>query len=266
MRWAGLSSSSSSRSSETREVGAALGAGDGVHLVDDDRLDAAQRLAGLGGEHQEQRLGGGDQDVGRRRLDPATVLRRGVTRAHADPDLGHLDPEPLGGLPDADQRSAQVALDVDGERLQRRDVEDPAAASSSPAPARWPAGRSTRGTPTASCPSRSARPPGRAGPPRSRPTPRSAQGSARAKAAANHSCVAALNWCTQPSCPTAPTGLTRPLGVQNWRDVRKAFVRRASFTRSSETDSSSHRESAIRSSPPSVPTYAVPSGPRLTGA
>ena len=30
-----------------REVGAALGAGDRVHLVDDHRLDAAQRLAGL---------------------------------------------------------------------------------------------------------------------------------------------------------------------------------------------------------------------------
>ena len=34
-----------------REVGAALGAGDGVHLVDDHRLDAAQRLARLRGEH-----------------------------------------------------------------------------------------------------------------------------------------------------------------------------------------------------------------------
>ena len=108
-------------------MGAALGAGDGVHLVDDHRLDAAQRLARLRGEHQEQRLGRGDQDVGRGRLDPAPVLRRGVTRAHADPDLGHLDAEPFGGLADADQRGAQVALDVDGERLEGRDVEDPAA-------------------------------------------------------------------------------------------------------------------------------------------
>ena len=46
-----------------REVRAALGVGDGVHLVDDHRLDAAQRLAGRAGQQQEQRLGGGDQDV-----------------------------------------------------------------------------------------------------------------------------------------------------------------------------------------------------------
>ena len=108
------------------EVGAALGAGDGVHLVDDHRLDAAQRLARLGGQHQEQRLGRGDQDVGRGRLQPPPVLRRGVARPHADPDLRHLHAEPLGGLADADQRGPQVALDVDGERLEGRDVEDPA--------------------------------------------------------------------------------------------------------------------------------------------
>ncbi|GAA3422217.1 hypothetical protein GCM10018952_71580 [Streptosporangium vulgare] len=47
------------------QVRAALGGRHRVHLVDDDRLHAAQRLAGLAGEQQEQRLGGGDQDVGR---------------------------------------------------------------------------------------------------------------------------------------------------------------------------------------------------------
>ncbi len=109
------------------QVGAALGAGDRVHLVDDHRLHPAQGLAGLGGEHQEQRLGGGDQDVGWRGLDPAPLLGRGVTGAQADPDLGHLGAETLRGLPDADQGRAQVALDVDGEGLQRRDVEHPAA-------------------------------------------------------------------------------------------------------------------------------------------
>ncbi len=42
-----------------------------------------------------------------------------------DVGLGHA--EAGGRVPDADQRAAQVALDVDGERLHRRDVEDPAA-------------------------------------------------------------------------------------------------------------------------------------------
>ena len=40
---------------------------------------------------------------------------------------GGGDAEPGGGLPDAGQRGAQVALDVDGERLERADVEHPAA-------------------------------------------------------------------------------------------------------------------------------------------
>ena len=70
------------------EVGAALGAGDGVDLVDDDRVDAAQRLARLAGEHQEQRLGRRDQDVGRRGAELAPVGRAGVAGPQPDGDLG----------------------------------------------------------------------------------------------------------------------------------------------------------------------------------
>ena len=54
----------------------------------------------------------------------AALGGRGVAGADADGDLGHRAAEPLGGLPDADQRRAEVALDVDGERLERGDVED----------------------------------------------------------------------------------------------------------------------------------------------
>ena len=109
------------------QVGAALGAGDRVHLVDDHGLDAAQRLAGLRGEHQEQRLGRRDQDVGRGGLEPRRSC--GVVSPERTPTRisGTSQTEPVGGLPDADQRCAEVALDVDGERLERRDVEDPAA-------------------------------------------------------------------------------------------------------------------------------------------
>ena len=39
---------------------------------------------------------------------------------------GTVAAEPVGGVADAGQRGAQVALDVDGERLERGDVEDPA--------------------------------------------------------------------------------------------------------------------------------------------
>ena len=48
------------------EVGAPLVPGQGVDLVDDDRVDAAEHGPGRGrGEEQVERLGGGDQEVGR---------------------------------------------------------------------------------------------------------------------------------------------------------------------------------------------------------
>ena len=109
-------------------MGAALGARDGVHLVEDHRLDAGQRVAGGRGEHQEQRLGGGDQDV-RRAAWPATrrSAARGVAGADADPDLRLGQPQPHRLLPDAGQRAAQIALHVDREGLQRRHVQHAAA-------------------------------------------------------------------------------------------------------------------------------------------
>ena len=98
-----------------REVGAALRAGDGVHFVDDHRLDAAQHLAALRGEEEIERLGCRDQDVGRgaEHLAALTLIR--VARAHADRQ-GRAEPG---------ERPPQVALDVVVERLQRRDVEQP---------------------------------------------------------------------------------------------------------------------------------------------
>ncbi len=105
------------------QVGSALGAGHGVDLVDDHGLDVAQALAGLAGQHQEQRLGGRDQDVGRRARQGATLRGRGVTRPDADTDLRQPGAEALGGLPDADEGRAQVALDVDGKGLEGGDVE-----------------------------------------------------------------------------------------------------------------------------------------------
>ena len=96
-----------------REVGAALRARNGVDLVDDHGLDPAQRLARLRGQHQEERLGRRDQDVGRLLEQLPPLLLGRVPRAHADAEVG-LDPR---------ERPAQVPLDVVVERLQRRDVE-----------------------------------------------------------------------------------------------------------------------------------------------
>ena len=106
-----------------REVCAALGGGDGVDLVDDDVLDAAQDLARLAGEHEVERLGGRDEDVGGRLGQLATRVRRRVAGSGGDRDLGHLYPELRRGAPDPRQRRSEVALDVIRERLERADVE-----------------------------------------------------------------------------------------------------------------------------------------------
>ncbi len=108
-----------------REVGAALGVRDGVDLVDDHRLDAAEHLARAGGEHQVQRLGCGDEDVGRvARHGGALALGR-VAGADAHAHTLHLRGR-CGA--DAAQGRAEVALDVVGERLERADVDDAGAA------------------------------------------------------------------------------------------------------------------------------------------
>ena len=93
---------------------AALRAGDGVHLVDDHGLDPAQHLPALRGEEQVERLGSGDQDVGRRAQHLAPLALVGVARPHADRQR-RAEPG---------ERAAEVALDVVVEGLQRRDVEE----------------------------------------------------------------------------------------------------------------------------------------------
>ena len=71
------------------EVGAALGRGEGVDLVDDDRLDAGQRLGGVRRQHQVEALGRRDQQVGRAADAALAVLRRRVAGAHRD--LGKVE-------------------------------------------------------------------------------------------------------------------------------------------------------------------------------
>ena len=128
-----------------RQMRSPLGLGDRVDLVDDHRLDPGEDLAHVGGEHQVERLGGGDEDVGRGFRHRPPFFLRGVAGAQADRDLG-ADPA---------QRRPQVALDVVGERFQRRDVDE-----LDPGPqrvGRGPACRSPRGSWRASCRTRSGR-------------------------------------------------------------------------------------------------------------
>src|SRR5689334_13103784 len=92
-----------------------LRAGNGMYLVEDQRLDATEDLAGLRGQHQEEGLRRRDQDVRRVPEHPLPLLLRRVAGAHRD---GQLRAQP-------GKRAPEVALDVVVERLQRRDVEQP---------------------------------------------------------------------------------------------------------------------------------------------
>ena len=97
------------------EVGAPLGLGHRVDLVDDDPLRAGEEVARLRGEHEVQRLRRGDEDVRRVLEHLAALALRRVAGAHGDAHVGA----------DAAQRGAQVALDVVPEGLERRDVDQP---------------------------------------------------------------------------------------------------------------------------------------------
>ncbi len=98
-----------------RQVRAALGLRDGVDLVQDHGLRALEDRARPGGQHQVERLRRRDQHV-RRVLDHvAPLLLRRVAGPDRDVEL-RADPA---------QRRAEVLLDVVGERLQRRDVDEP---------------------------------------------------------------------------------------------------------------------------------------------
>ncbi len=110
-----------------RQMGAALGARHGVHLVQNHRLHAGQRVARGGRQHQEERLGRGDQDVRRARGQRPAVGGRGVARAdpHLHLRLGQAEPHRL--LADPRERTAQVSLHVDREGLKRGHVQHAAA-------------------------------------------------------------------------------------------------------------------------------------------
>ena len=95
-----------------REMGAALRPGDGVDLVQDQGLDPGQQLTCLGGQEQEEGLGGRDQDVGRFAEHLLPLLLGRVAGADRDAELGLK----------AGERAAEVALDVVVQRLQRRHV------------------------------------------------------------------------------------------------------------------------------------------------
>src|SRR5207249_9526756 len=88
-------------------------------------LHASQSVAREACEDEVQRLRRSDEDVRRLALVARALARRRIARPYRDGGLAVLDAQTLRLPHDPDERLAQVALDVDGEGLQRRDVQDP---------------------------------------------------------------------------------------------------------------------------------------------
>ncbi len=102
-----------------RQVAAALGAGHRVDFIDDHAVYAAQRLACLRGEHQEQRFRRGDQDVRRPPHQPGAFGSRGIPAPDADREVQRRVAASLACGVDALQGNLQVAMHVGTECLDR---------------------------------------------------------------------------------------------------------------------------------------------------
>jgi len=97
-----------------------------VDFVDDHRLDGLEAVVGVRRQEQEQRFRRRDQDVGRRALEPGAFARRGIAGPHHDCRRMKRDGLCHGDVRNTGQRRAQVALDVDRQRLEGRYIENSA--------------------------------------------------------------------------------------------------------------------------------------------
>ncbi len=103
-----------------RQVRTAFVSGHGVNLIDDHRVNRAQRLAALGsGNQQVERLRGGDHEGAGASDHRLPLALRRIAGAHAEGDGRHRQPQFDGDLGDLDQGSLQVLCDIDRQGLQR---------------------------------------------------------------------------------------------------------------------------------------------------
>ena len=99
--------------------------GDGVDLVHDQRLDAAEHRPTAVRRHQEiQGFGSGDEEV-RGAFQHGSPLRGGrVTGPDRHAKVRRAEPQLIGDLRYLPEGRLQVLMDVHGQGLQRRDVND----------------------------------------------------------------------------------------------------------------------------------------------
>jgi hypothetical protein len=106
-----------------RQMGPALARDEGVDLVDDEDLDGGERLARGRREHEVERLGRRDEDVGGGSRHPCALSGRRVARAHVHGGCVRRVAAAERPRGDPGDGHAEVPFDVHGERLEGRDVQ-----------------------------------------------------------------------------------------------------------------------------------------------
>ena len=107
------------------QMGAALVRRHGMDLVDDHAAGGRQHLAaGVRAQKDVEGFRRGHQDMGRPAAHTRPLARRGVAGAHPGPDLHIRQAAARQFLADAGQGTREIAVDVVGEGLQRRDIDD----------------------------------------------------------------------------------------------------------------------------------------------
>ena len=103
---------------------AAFGACNRVNLIDNDSVHAGERRTRFRGEHQIQRLGRGNQNIGWMRNERPAFFSGGIARTHTNGYLRGSVAVLFCCLRDADQWRSQVAFHVHTQCFKGRDVEN----------------------------------------------------------------------------------------------------------------------------------------------
>jgi hypothetical protein len=105
------------------EMRPALRSGEGVQFVDDDRVDVRQPFLRGGGQQQIERFRRRDEDVGGLAAEAGALGIRSIPRADRDRRPSERDAQALRRRGDARERRPQVALNVDPERFEGREIQ-----------------------------------------------------------------------------------------------------------------------------------------------
>src|ERR1700676_1592077 len=94
-----------------------FGGNDSVNFVNDHHLDKSKRVSGVGCEQQIEGFGSGDENVAGMACEAGTLGGRGVTSTNGNARFVKCRAKSPGRLRNADERGAQVALDVYRQRF-----------------------------------------------------------------------------------------------------------------------------------------------------